>query len=59
MTENIREQSLAFIEGLEKVVPANHLKLLNYKEISKFLAGCAVISVEDMRTYARYEGCSE
>ena len=31
MTENIREQSLAFIEGIEKVLPANYLKLLNYK----------------------------
>jgi putative N-acetylmannosamine-6-phosphate epimerase len=45
MTENIREQSMAFMAGVEKVLSVNYLKLLNYKEIGKFLSGCAVISV--------------
>jgi len=39
MAENIREQSLAFMSGVQKVIPIEMLKLFNYKEISKFLAG--------------------
>lgn len=31
MTEGIREQSLAFISGVEKVVPIQMLKLFNYR----------------------------
>jgi hypothetical protein len=31
MTENIREQSMAFMTGVEKVIPVSHLKLFNYK----------------------------
>ena len=59
MTENIREQSLSFMAGVETVIPVNMLKLLNYREIGKFLAGCTAIDVEEMEKYARYEGCSE
>ena len=59
MTENIREQSLSFMSGVEKVIPVNMLKLLNYREVGKFLAGCVAIDIEEMQRYARYEGCSE
>ena len=31
MTENIRDQSMAFMTGVEKVLTVNHLRLLNYK----------------------------
>lgn len=45
MTENIREQSLAFIEGVELVIPIHALKLFNYREIGKYLAGVSTIDV--------------
>lgn len=45
MTENIREQSLAFISGVEKVIPIHMLKLFNYREIGKYLAGVSTIDV--------------
>jgi hypothetical protein len=45
MTENIREQSLAFIEGIEQVIPIHVLKLFNYREIGKILAGVSVIDI--------------
>ncbi len=45
MTENIREQSIAFMSGVEKVIPVNLLKLLNYREIGKFLSGCIQIDI--------------
>jgi len=59
MTENIREQSIAFMEGLEKVVPLQLLKLLTYKEVGKFFAGHSTIDLKEMRKFAKYEGCSE
>jgi len=59
MTENIREQSLAFIEGVEKVIPIHALKLFNYREIGKYLAGVSVIDVAEMKRYAKYEGYTE
>ena len=54
MTENIREQSIAFMEGVEKVLPVKYLKLLTYKEIGKFLSGCVGINVEEMRENTKY-----
>jgi hypothetical protein len=59
MTENIREQSLAFMSGVEKVIPTTMLRLLNYREIGKFLSGCAVIDIDEMQKHAKYEGWSD
>jgi hypothetical protein len=59
MTEGIREQSLAFISGVEKVVPIQMLKLFNYREIGKYFAGASTISVPAMRQFAKYEGYAE
>lgn len=59
MTENIREQSLSFMSGVEEVIPTTMLRLLNYKEVGKFLSGCVTIDIDQMQKYAKYEGYNE
>lgn len=44
MTEQIRPQAKAFMEGLEQVVPYNILKCMNHKELGLYFAGMPKIS---------------
>lgn len=59
MTESIREQSLAFISGVEKVISIQMLRLFNYREMGKYFAGTSTISIPEMRQFAKYEGYAE
>ena len=56
MTEQIRPQSKAFMNGLEKVVPFDTLKLFTYKELGIILAGMPTVDVGEMKMFARVEG---
>jgi len=46
MTEGIREQSKAFMSGLELVIPYSTLSLFSYKEISLYLSGMPTIDIK-------------
>ncbi len=58
MTELIRDQAKAFMNGLEKVVPFETLKLFSYKELGIYLAGMPTVDVAEMKKYTRYQGFS-
>jgi hypothetical protein len=45
MTEQIRDQSKAFISGMEKIVPYEVLKLFSYKELGIYLAGMPTVDI--------------
>jgi|JI6StandDraft_1071083.scaffolds.fasta_scaffold19299_2 hypothetical protein len=44
MTDQIREQSRAFMQGLESVIPYSILRNINYKELGIYLAGMPTIN---------------
>lgn len=54
MTEEIRDQSKAFMSGLESVIPYSTLSLFSYKEISLYLSGMPTIDLKEMESSARY-----
>lgn len=55
MTDEIKEQSKAFMEGLQVAIPYSTLRLFSYKEISLYLSGMPTIDLKEMQKYAKYE----
>jgi hypothetical protein len=48
MTDEIKEQSKAFMEGLQIAIPYSTLRLFSYKEISLYLSGMPTIDLKEM-----------
>lgn len=44
MTETIRDQTKAFMKGLERVIPYSSLKLFTAQELGMYLAGVPEIN---------------
>ena len=47
MTSDIEEQALAFLQGLEEVVPKEALELLNEKELGLHLTGMPTVDCKE------------
>jgi hypothetical protein len=65
MTDMIRPQSMAFMQGIESVIPYSILRNINYKELGVYLAGMPTINrnylinlVAEMKEYAQYNNLS-
>ena len=56
MTKSIRQQLNAFLEGFYEIIPAELIKIFNYRELELIISGVPNIDLEDLKKNLTFGG---
>ena len=54
LTEEIKPQIKAFLEGLNSIIPTNYIKIFDYKELELMFSGMPEIDLQDLKDNTEY-----